>query len=51
MKYSITAAATYTTLHSFMSNNNKFLTINRNLQNDQIPQMQYQELELIVSSH
>jgi hypothetical protein len=27
--YSITAAATYTTLHSFMSKKNKFLTIRR----------------------
>jgi hypothetical protein len=52
LKYSITAAATYTTLHSFMSKKNKFLTKRRSLQNDLILHFQYQEIELIiVSSH
>jgi hypothetical protein len=52
MHYSITAAATYTKLHSLMAKKNKFLTVRRNLQNDVISQLQYQELELIiVSSH
>jgi hypothetical protein len=52
MNYSITAAAIYTTLHSFMSKKNKFLTKRRSLQNDLILHLQYQEIELItVSSH
>jgi hypothetical protein len=33
MSYSITAEATYTTLHSFMSKKNKFWTTKRNLKN------------------
>jgi hypothetical protein len=51
INYSMTAAATYTTLHTFMSKKNKVLTIRRNLWNDVISQLQYQELLLIVSSH
>jgi hypothetical protein len=50
MNYSITVAAIYTTLHSFMSKKNKFLTIRRNLQIDLTSQLAYQELELIVVS-
>jgi hypothetical protein len=48
---SVTAVAVYTTLHSFMSKKNKFLTGRRNLQNDFISQLQYQELKLVIVSN
>jgi hypothetical protein len=52
MNWSITTAAVYTTLHSFVPKKNKFLTTRRKFQNDLISQLQYQEFELIiVSSH
>jgi hypothetical protein len=46
MNYSITAAATYTTLDSFMSKKNKSLTIGTNLQIDLITQLKYQATKL-----
>jgi hypothetical protein len=42
LNYSITAAVTYITLHSFMSMNNKLLMKRRSFQNDLILHLQYQ---------